>query len=189
MHFKNLLLSVVVACTAVAWVHAGGVAIEGEGVRFRESVIPQNQFHKYYLSVSNVTYSKKANALQMISRFFIDDLEDVLNERLSQKVTLGNPEGLEELKPILDRYISKRLTATVDGQDVVPVVLGAEYDNDQIIVYIEMPSLQQPQQVEMSYKALFELFPDQKNLVHFKIAGQRKSLLNTRETPIERVKF
>jgi len=42
-------------------------------------------FHKYYLSVSNVSYSTKAKALQMVSRYFIDDLEDVLNERMEKR--------------------------------------------------------------------------------------------------------
>lgn len=145
--------------------------------------------HKYYLSVSNVKYSEKAKALQMTSRFFIDDLEDVLNERMDQKVVLGNPKGLTDLKPILNRYISQRLQITADGERLESVVIGAEYDADQIIVYIEMPALKEPKSVEMSFKALFELFPEQKNLVHFKIRDQRKSLLNSMDTPKDRIKF
>lgn len=156
-------------------------------VRFRESVKPIA--HKYYLSVSNVSYSSKAKALQMVSRYFIDDLEDVLNERLDTKITLGNEAGLADLKPILDRYFSKRITVKVDGKESVPTVLGAEYDVDQIIIYIEVPVAKTPNEVELSNKALFELFPEQKNLTHFKINNQRKSLLNSADTPIDRVKF
>lgn len=159
-----------------------------EESRFRESETAIND-HKYYLSVSNVTYSSKAKALQMTSRFFIDDLEDVLNERMDTKMALGNPDGLEELKPILDKYISKRLNIQADGNALVSKVIGAEYDVDQIVVYIEFPILKQPKQVEMSYKALFELFPEQKNLVHFKLGEKRKSLLNSMDTPIDRVNF
>lgn len=159
-----------------------------EGVRFRESVTNQS-LHKYYLSVSNVKYSSKAKALQMTSRFFIDDLEDVLNERLDTKMSLGNPEGLEDLKPILDRYISKRLNVTADGTALSSRVIGAEYDVDQIVIYVEMPVAKQPKTVGVSYKALFELFPEQKNLVHFKIGDSRKSLLNSMDTPIDRVNF
>ena len=173
-----------------------------EEVRFRESESKtitaassdhleneQTELHKYYLSVSNVKYSAKAAALQMTSRFFIDDLEDVLNERLDKKMSLGNPDGLADLKPILNRYISKRLNVTIDSKNVEPVVIGAEYDADQIIIYIEMPTAQRPKNVEMSYKALFELFPEQKNLIHFKIADSRKSILNSRDIPQDRVNF
>jgi hypothetical protein len=158
-----------------------------EMLRFRESV--PNQDHKYYLSVSNVSYSPKAGALQMISRFFIDDLEDVLEERTGKKVTLGNPNRIKEQLPLLARYIPKRLEATVDGKAVEPTVIGAEYKADQILLYIEMPVEKEPKNVEMSYQALFELFPDQKNLVHFKLHDKRKSLLNSTNTPVDRVKF
>ena len=37
--------------------------------------------HKFYVSVTNVTYSEKNEALQITSRVFIDDLEEVLKER------------------------------------------------------------------------------------------------------------
>ncbi|SCY40530.1 hypothetical protein SAMN05192588_2705 [Nonlabens sp. Hel1_33_55] len=157
-------------------------------ISFLESETTQLD-HKYYLSVSNVKYNQKSKALQMVSRFFIDDLEDVLNERMDKKVTLGNADGLEDLKPILNRYISNRLRVKVDGSSVEPNVIGAEYDADQIIVYIELPVANQPKSVEVSYKALFELFPDQKNLVHFKIGDKRKSLLNSMDTPTDRVNF
>lgn len=162
-------------------------AVDGRENSLRESetVLP----HKYYLSVSNVTYSPKAKALQMISRYFIDDLEDVLNERLDERIQLGNADGLPKLKPILDRYFSNRIRIKVDGKEAVPTVIGAEYDVDQIVVYLEIPASTSPENIEISNKSLFELFPDQKNLTHFKINNQRKSLLNSGDTPIESVKF
>ncbi|BAO55187.1 DUF6702 family protein [Nonlabens marinus] len=158
-----------------------------EPFRFHESEI--NQFHKYYLSVSNVSYSSKAKALQMVSRYFIDDLEDVLNERLDKKLTLGNADELEELKPVLDRYFSKRMVVSIDGKATTPKILGAEYDADQIKIYIEIPAATSPKTVELSNKALFELFPEQKNLTHFKIKEERKSILNSADTPVDRAKF
>jgi hypothetical protein len=145
--------------------------------------------HKYYLSVSNVTYSPKAKSLQMVSRYFIDDLEDVLNERLDKKMELGNPADVPELLPVLDRYFSRRITMKVDGKTSVPKVIGAEYDVDQIVVYIEIPVDEKPMDIEMSNKSMFELFPEQKNLTHFKINNERKSLLNSSDTPTDRAKF
>jgi hypothetical protein len=145
--------------------------------------------HKYYLSVSNVTYSSKAQSLQMVSRYFIDDLEDVLNERLDEKMELGNVADLPDLLPVLDRYFSRRITMKVDGKTSVPKVIGAEYDVDQIVIYIEIPVDKKPTDIEMSNKSMFELFPEQKNLTHFKISNERKSLLNSGDTPTDRVKF
>ena len=162
--------------------------IDGEEFRFRESVIPTD-YHKYYLSVSNVKYSPKAKALQMTSRFFVDDLQDVLTARFNRKVAVGNSMELKELLPVLQQYLSKRLDMKVDGSHKEPVVIGAEYDADQIIIYLEIPSMQQPKEIQVSFKALFELFPEQKNLIHFKIGDQRKSLLSSVNTPIDQVNF
>ena len=185
---KNILYPVVLLMGISTLAHTvPQESVQKEEIRFRESEL--NQFHKYYLSVSNVTYSSKAKALQMVSRYFIDDLEDVLNERLDQKITLGNAKDLQELKPILDRYFSKRMVVSVDGKMAIPKVLGAEYDSDQIKIYIEIPAAVSPNTVELSNKAMFELFPEQKNLTHFKINEERKSILNSADTPVDRVKF
>ncbi|AZQ42858.1 DUF6702 family protein [Nonlabens ponticola] len=156
-------------------------------LRFRESINTTD--HKYYLSVSNVAYSEKAGALQMVSRFFIDDFQDVLEARTGTEVILGNPETLPSQLALFQKYIPKRLTASIDGKDIDPKVIGAEYDADQILLYIELPVAREPNTVELSYKALFELFPDQKNLVHFKLHDKRKSLLNSKDTPVDQVKF
>ena len=37
--------------------------------------------HKFYVSVTNIQYSEEDNSLQITSRIFIDDLENVLEER------------------------------------------------------------------------------------------------------------
>ncbi|WP_124979486.1 DUF6702 family protein [Nonlabens xiamenensis] len=147
------------------------------------------EWHKYYISVSNVKYNASAKSLQMVSRFFIDDMEDVLNARLSQPVVLGDPEGLEELKPILGGYISKKLSVQLDGKTADVRFLGAEYESDQILLYIEIPAQQAPQQVSMGFTALLELFSEQRNLIHLKIRGKRKTLLIHQSQNSDSVKF
>lgn len=157
------------------------------GVRFRES--EQNNLHKYYLSVSNVIYNPKVKALQMTTRFFIDDLEDVLSERAEKKLVINNDKNLENLKQRLSSYLEKKLEITTDGAKRNFVYLGGEIDNDQVILYIEIPVNEEPSSVTMKFTALQELFEDQKNMVHFKLKGQRSTLLMTKEKQTDYLKL
>jgi hypothetical protein len=145
--------------------------------------------HKYYVSVSNVKYSSKAKSLQMVTRFFIDDLQEVLNARNTTPVSLGIKDEIEQHYPAIQRYLNSKLSIQVKDQEYKPQFLGAEYENDQIVLYIEFQTGSAPSDINMTFKAFFELFKDQKNLVHFKIKGQRKTLVFERDKPTDRVKF
>lgn len=158
-----------------------------EELRFREST-PQTA-HKYYLSVSNIKYNTKAGALQMTSRFFIDDLEDVLSARADQEIVLTQQGSLDKHKSLIGNYFRAKLKVKIDGQALDISYLGSEIETDQIVMYIEIPVAQEPSEVEMLFTALFELFEEQKNMVHFKIKGQRKTLLTDLSKKIDIVKF
>jgi len=148
-----------------------------------------NGVHKYYLSVSNVTYSSKANALQMTTRFFIDDLEHVLSERTDKKIVLHNNEDLNNQKARIAAYLERKLEVRTDGSARSTIYLGGEIENDQVIFYIEIPVTQQPTSISMKFTALQELFEDQKNMVHLKINGQRGTLLMTKDKQTDFLKL
>ncbi|WP_338350432.1 DUF6702 family protein [Nonlabens tegetincola] len=145
--------------------------------------------HKYYLSVSNVAYKQKASALQMTSRFFIDDMEDALQDRFGKEVKLDGIKDLKTVNFYLEKYFQSKIEATVDGKELTVNVLGAEFIDDQIVLYIELPVTKMPETIKMKFTALFEVFDDQKNMVHYKINDKRKSMVMTKERPQETLTF
>lgn len=158
-----------------------------EESRFRES--ETINLHKYYLSVSNVTYSSKAQALQMTTRFFIDDLEDVLSEQSQKKLVLNNNQDILDNKAVLASYLEKKLELTVDNVKRNIIYLGGEIENDQVVLYIEIPVSKEPTSVTMKFTAFQELFEEQKNMVHFKLQGKRVTLLMTKEKQTDSLKL
>lgn len=50
-------------------------------------------FHKYYVSVTQIEYVKKQQSVQIISRIFLDDFEDVLQARYNEKLFLLTTNG------------------------------------------------------------------------------------------------
>ncbi len=160
---------------------------ESEIFRFRES--ENNNLHKYYISVSNATYSKEARSVQMITRFFIDDLEDVINARISNPIKLGDKSTIQDVYPYLKDYLDKKLEVKINGENAIPNFLGAEYESDQMVLYIEIPADRMPKEITMKFNAFIELFEEQKNLVHLKINGTRKTMLFDKNKSTDSVKF
>jgi hypothetical protein len=158
-----------------------------EEIRFRES--ETINLHKYYLSVSNVTYSSKAKALQMTTRFFIDDLEDVLSEQSQKKLVLNNNQDILENKAALASYLEKKMEVTADKRVRAIIYLGGEIENDQVVLYIEIPVSNEPTSITMKFTAFQELFEEQKNMVHFKLQGKRVTLLMTKEKQTDSLKL
>lgn len=193
---KKILLLITILFTAILQAHTypSGInldlldcKVDIELDRFRES--ETNKDHKYYVSVSNVKYNEKAGALQMVSRFFIDDMQQVLNARNPTAVELGKPEEIEDHYKSIQLYLSSKIFVRINGSNIRPTLIGAEYDNDQIILYIEFKTESSPDEIEMTFSAFCEFFEEQQNLVHFKINDERKTLVLDRSVPKDVVKF
>ncbi len=157
------------------------------GSRFRESGILKG--HKYYISVSNVEYNKEVGSLQMVTRFFIDDMEDVLNARNPVAVELGVAATIKDHYKSIQKYLNAKLYIRINGSNLRPKLIGAEYENDQIILYTEFKTPSSPTEMKMSFDAFCEMFEEQQNLVHFNINNARRTLILDRSTPMEAVKF
>jgi hypothetical protein len=190
---KTILLLGTFSCLLLSFTTISGHPfdiIDGDNVetlRFRES--EKYNLHKYYISVSNATYSKSAKSVQMVTRFFIDDLEDVINSRIQEPLELGDDATIQNIYPHLESYLAKKLEVKINGIDSIPKFLGAEYEGDQIVLYIELPSEKIPTTVSMKFTAFLELFEEQKNLVHMKINGKRRTLLMDKNKSSDTVKF
>jgi len=58
--------------------------------------------HKFYLSVTEINYSEKDTSIQLLSRIFIDDLEELLNERYEVDLNLTASNELKDAERYTD---------------------------------------------------------------------------------------
>lgn len=139
--------------------------------------------HKFYVSVTNIGYSEKDDALQITSRIFIDDLEAVFKERydFKGKLTSENDEGQATL--YLKKYLNTKFQVSINGQVKPSNYIGNKFDNDVIIVFIEVPEIElsKAQYIEIRNQILTDLFDEQQNILHFKINGVKKSYVLSKE--------
>ncbi len=133
--------------------------------------------HKYYLSVTDVNYNEEAAAVQVITRLFYDDLEDVLQERYRADIKVDATADQELLDTYLSKYLSQKLVITVNGDDIPLNFLGKKYEDDFVVCFLEATDIESIKNFSVENTLLMDLFPDQKNMIHTTINGKKKSFL------------
>ncbi|MFX0557356.1 DUF6702 family protein [Maribacter sp. CXY002] len=135
--------------------------------------------HKFYISVTNVDYSEKDDALQITTRIFLDDLNAVLHERYGIEAKLGTKNETELDREYFEKYLRAKFTVTTNGELKKYNILGKKYDTDMIIFYLEVPKVNLPQlnSITIENELLTDLYDEQQNVVHFKIKGKKKSFV------------
>lgn len=135
--------------------------------------------HKFYLSVTNITYSEKDDAIQITSRVFIDDLEDLLRERYDIIGNLGIDIESELADEYLEKYLRAKFSLEINGELKAFDFLGRKYDTDVIIFYLEVPKVDFPSitSIQVKNEVLTDLYDEQQNVIHFKIKGKKKSFV------------
>ncbi|MFT6797882.1 MAG: hypothetical protein ACJART_003036 [Maribacter sp.] len=135
--------------------------------------------HKFYISVTNISYSEKDDALQITNRVFIDDMNSVLKERYDIDAALGSDEESALGQEYLEKYIRSKFGITRNDETIDYRLLGTKYDADVIILYVEVPNIDLPSvmSIGIENEILTDLFDEQQNVVHFNIAGKKKSFV------------
>ena len=145
--------------------------------------------HKYYVSVTEVQYVESQKSVQIISRIFIDDFEKLLRERYDKDITLA----IENEKPTVDYYIDKyikdKFKIKINEQEVEIKFLGKEYEEDIMVNYLEIENVDEISKIHVVNRILFDVFPDQQNIVRFKVNSKNKSFLLTKENDKGMLKF
>lgn len=138
--------------------------------------------HKFYLSVTNITYSEKDDSLQITSRVFIDDLQELLKERYGINGNLDADIKSAIADEYLEEYIRAKFTIGINGKPKSFDFYGKKYDADAIIFYLEVSKVDLPsiRNIQVQNKVLTDLYDEQKNIVHFKIKDKKKSFVFTK---------
>ena len=141
--------------------------------------------HKFYISVTNVDYSEKDQAVQIITRVFIDDMNAVLKERYEFATSLGTDKESSVDKEYLERYLRTKFMVEINGKTVKYDFIGHKYDSDMVICYLEVPNipLETLKQIGITNEVLTDIYDDQQNVVHMKVKGQKKSHVLVKSRP------
>ena len=139
--------------------------------------------HKFYVSITKIEYVKEKNSLQIITKIFIEDIEDALQQQYNPSISLDSKKETKAVDEDLKKYILQKINIKVNGKPVTLDYIGKEYDTDMVVAYFEVKYLKELKTIEIENKVLMEMFPEQQNILHFKTPKSRKSLILDKDEP------
>lgn len=147
-------------------------------------------FHPLHISVTEIEYNEKAQALQIISRIFVDDLETAVRAKTSlPELDILNPGKDLTTKGLVSDYLKDHLKIKLDGKVQQLNFLGYEEENFALICYIEIEKVKEFKIIEVENTVITEAFDDQSNLVHVTYKGPIKSMRLMRDKPSDKFTF
>ena len=139
--------------------------------------------HKFYVSITNIEYVQSEESLQIITKIFIDDVEDALEKRYGMKFHFDSDSETEQEGALLKKYILQKMKISVNGTPVEYNYIGKEYDIDVVKSYIEVKGISDFSKIEVENLVLFDAFEEQQNIIHVKSGDKRRSLILEKENP------
>ena len=138
--------------------------------------------HKFYVSIYQIKYAPEKKMLQITSRIFVDDLNEVLYKKYNKKTFLGESnESLDDID-LMKKYISDNFYLKVNGQQKPINYLSKELEGNVIICYYNIKEISKVKTLEVKNTALLELNSEQQNIMQSTIYGEKQSLLLTEST-------
>lgn len=143
------------------------------------SIVTASTAHKFYVSTTKIEYVEQQQSVQIISKIFIDDLEEVLRKRYDESIVLDSKDESEQ--DFVKRYLLQKLQITINGIPATLEYIGKEYEIDVIKVYFEINDIIELNTIEIENIVLLDLFEEQQNIIHLKTGESRRSLVLNKE--------
>ena len=146
--------------------------------------------HPIHVSVTEIEYDSKEQALEIIMRVFIDDLELSLRNSLGQPdLDILNPKGGLTTDELVSNYLKNHFKISLDDKPHRIHYLGHEREAEAFIFYIEVTGVRRWKTISIHNDIIMATHDDQSNLVHVYVDENVKSLRLTRDTPADKLTF
>lgn len=145
--------------------------------------------HKYYLSLTEITFSEKQQSIQIIMNVFMDDIELVLNKKNNIDLRLTTKQELTNNDIYFKNYLEETFFIKIDDSEKKINYLGKEYEGDLVYFYLEILEVENFNAIEVTNKVLIDQFSKQQNLIKLKKGNKHKSVLLTQEKYKSLLKF
>ena len=125
-------------------------------------------------------YNAKAQSVEVVIRFFIDDFEMAVSQHAKRRLKLDTPPALK-LKANADAvlaYIRDRVELkSAKGTPVKFTWVGMEAQAEMIWIYFAGKLAGGLANAQLRHRTLHELYEDQVNIVNFKYDGQQSGTM------------
>ncbi|MFV0604996.1 MAG: DUF6702 family protein [Niabella sp.] len=145
---------------------------------FAFSTVKNNEVevHPYHVSATEIEYNQKEKRLEISCKIFTDDFEDILEKLYRSKADFNNEQLKTAMTEMVKKYLITHLAIRSSGQIIPLQLYGWEVADEAVYVYAVAPVTNfNTKDIAVENTVLYDLFKDQMNIIHFIIAGTRKS--------------
>lgn len=133
------------------------------------------KFHPFYVSVTEINYNAKTRSLEISCKMFAEDVESVLQQNYKTNVDLSNEKQLTVNNRLMNDYMVKHLSLNVESKPVNYKFVGFEKDRESVYCYLEIPNISGIKKIGVNNSVLYDFKPEQINIVHVIVNGNRES--------------
>jgi len=133
--------------------------------------------HPIHVSVTDVTYNPENQSLEIIHKIFIDDFENAVERRYGIKLGLGTEKLSPHADSLVQVYMREQFNISLNGKPANFEYVGQETDYEAIWIYQEIRNAEGLELLKVKDEVLFDLFDDQRNILHFEYKDQKVSFL------------
>jgi hypothetical protein len=146
-------------------------------------VLSSFSLHKFYVSIYQINYNQKAKRIEITSRIFADDLNELLFKKYKVKTHFGETIEKPEDLVLLQKYLTEKITISINNQAKPLIFLSKETEENSVICYFKIENISKIKTFEIKNTALFDLSTDQQNIIQSTIYGKKESQLLTVDNP------
>jgi len=154
-------------------------------------IIPLLAFgiHKHYISLTKVDYVKEKRTVQITMKFFLDDIELALENRMEQPMELATKDENKLADKFLETYVRQKFKIWINEKEMSYSYLGKEYENNEIFFYLELENIDEINSIAIENSMLFETFEEQQNYVKLTIESVQKTFILVKANVKEMLKL
>ncbi|MBL6446304.1 hypothetical protein JMN32_08290 [Fulvivirga sp. 29W222] len=145
--------------------------------------------HPIHVSVCDIEFDKERNALEIVQRIFLDDLElAVRNQQGDQMIDLLSPKGTTT-DNLVKAYLKAHFKISVNNKAETYSYLGHEVEGDALYAYMEIEKVKKLNSIQVYSAILTREHDDQVNLVHVEVDKKIKSLKLTNSNKTDQLEY
>ncbi len=123
----------------------------------------QANIHKYYISITEITYDTKSSKLNVSTKVFFDDLQAAI--LVDQNVRIDDP--VNDYSKEIEEYILTHFGIKANDEVIELSIQSIEPKLDAIWIELESKPVPFSKQWEVTNSIFVDIYPSQNNIVNF----------------------
>lgn len=145
--------------------------------------------HKFYVSINQVDYNQSKKRLEITSRFFLDDINNVLKKTHNKDFYIGDKKESQQEVELLKTYFKQNFEIFVNNKKVNYTLHNKELDDDVLVCYFLVNDVNKINSIKIKNTILMDLEDDQQNIHHFNIYQKKHTKLLTKSNQTLEINF